>query len=143
MIEQYHEKFETYLTRINSRYTTQKRNIVDSILKQNDHFEVDEFLFELHKAKEDFSRATVYRTIKQLLEANLLQKVTTHDGKVYYEKSTTEERHDHLICNSCGKILEIKDNTIDKQLKKLCQSLNFHPEYRSLQIYGLCATCKK
>jgi Fur family ferric uptake transcriptional regulator len=138
-----HKVFEEYLKTHEGRYTAQKKAIVDAIFKVKHHFEVEIFIDTLRAKDNQFSRATVYRTIKQLLDAGLLQKIATRDGKVYYERSVPENHHDHLICNSCGKILEIKENIIETYLDEICAKIGFYPEYRSLHIYGQCEKCHK
>lgn len=117
--------------------------VVEELLKTRSHFEVEDFLAKLKQKGKRFSRATVYRTIKQLLEANLLQKITATDGRVFYERSSQNHQHDHLICNQCGRILEIKETVIDDYLQKFCMDLGFRPEYRSLHIYGVCSRCSQ
>jgi len=137
-----HKLFETYLTKSQSRYTSQKRQIVDQIFKNRRHFEVEDFIEQLRNNEVSFSRATVYRTIKQLLEAGLIQKIPTQDGKVFYEGTRSKKQHDHLICNVCGKILEIKEDYVEKYLQQYCESVRFNAEYRSLHIYGQCSDCR-
>ena len=138
-----HKLFEAFLTQHEGRYTAQKRAIVEEIFKIKYHFEVEDFIDSFRAKTQKLSRATVYRTIKQLLDAGLLQKIATRDGKVYYERSVPHQQHDHLICSTCGKIFEIKQDVIEKQLEEICHRFDFVPEYRSLHIYGTCSKCKK
>ena len=137
-----HEKFSDYLISQDQRYTTQKKEIVTAILDKKEHFEIDEFISEKHLEGQRLARATVYRTIKQLLDAKLIQKISGSNGRVYYEYNDILEHHDHVICNLCGKILEIKNKTIENAINNECKKLNFIPEYRSLHIYGTCSSCK-
>ena len=138
-----HKAFEEYLSTHEGRYTLQKRVIVDEIFKIKDHFEIEDFIDRLRADKAKLSRATVYRTVKQLLDAGLIQKISTRDGKVFYERSNPDTHHDHIICNSCGKILEIKESFITDYLSIYCQKIGFLPEYRSLHLYGECSKCRK
>ncbi len=142
-MSKYHHLFEVYLSEHEGRYTSQKRMIAEEIFKSEHHFEVENFIDDFRSKVKKLSRATVYRTIKQLLEAGLLQKVMTRDGKVFYERSIPDQQHDHLICNGCGKILEIKDTHIQTYLDAICEKMNFRPGYRSLHIYGVCGACNK
>eukprot|EP01047_Picozoa_sp_COSAG01_P013498 COSAG01_NODE_636_length_14635_cov_18.612617_10_plen_140_part_00 len=138
-----HDLFQAYLDKHDSRYTSQKRMVVTEILKTRRHFELEDFLNKLHKQKKTFSRATIYRTIKQLLEAGLIQKITTQSGKVFYEPCRDQKQHDHLICKNCGKIIEIKEDLIENYLGKFCQNIGFKSEYRSLHVFGICQSCQK
>ena len=58
-MQKYHQKFEAYLEKTQSRYTSQKKALVEAIYKTNSHFEIEEFINTLHKKKITFSRATL------------------------------------------------------------------------------------
>lgn len=136
-----HSRFEAYLNQKKGRYTQQKKDIVDAILNRNDHFEIDAFISDLHMAGCRIGRATVYRTVKQLLDANLIQKINGPNGRIYYEYNEAMAHHDHVICSQCGSISEIKNNIIERAIKNECKNLKFKQEYRSLHIYGTCHRC--
>ena len=136
-----HKVFETYLSENDSRYTSQKRAIAEKLFKVKEHVEIDDFIAKINKKDDRFSRATVYRTVKQLLDAGLIQKVSTRDGRVFYEPTTTQTQHAHLICNQCGSIIEIKESQVQRELESYCDGIGFQPEYQSLHIYGVCNTC--
>jgi Fur family ferric uptake transcriptional regulator len=139
------EIFANYLKSIDSRMTKTKQFIVDEIFALNDHFEVDQFILDVNKKDLKIARATVYRTIKQLIEAGLLQKISTTTGKVFYEKSSPKNEHAHLICNKCGKLLEIKDIKIRSLLEQYCKKMNFELQYQSIHLHGECldkSNCK-
>ncbi|RAP25813.1 hypothetical protein DID74_02745 [Candidatus Marinamargulisbacteria bacterium SCGC AG-333-B06] len=133
-----HDVFDAYLKEHDSRYTKIKHFIAEEIFNLTDHFEVENFIDHLRSKTKDISRATVYRTIKQLLDANLLQKITTLDGKVFYEPSTPQLQHAHIICNNCGKINEMHDDNLNQLLADYCQSIDFTMTYQSIHVYGTC-----
>jgi Fur family transcriptional regulator, ferric uptake regulator len=141
-----HSLFEKYLLDNDSRYTSQKKAIATEIFKSNDHFEVEDFIDNIRAKDKKFSRATVYRTIKQLLEARLLQKISSIDGKILYEHSTPQNHHAHVICNICGNISEIEESSVKSIIDSECEKLGVIPQYLSLHVYGQCKdpeTCKK
>lgn len=142
-MKDHHALFEDYLSQNSGRYTSQKKVIVERVFDAKEHFEIEDFINQLRAAKYRFSRSTVYRTVKQLLDAGLIQKISTQDGKVFYEPKRGRKQHDHLICNRCGKILEIKQAVIDQILDQYCEKIGFTQEYRSLHLYGLCKQCTK
>ena len=137
-----HQEFESYLFKTGSRYTIQKRLIVEEISKIQSHFEIDDFLLRKRTQLKNISRATLYRTIKQLLEAKMVQKITTKTGQVFYEQNFEKQTHAHLICNTCGKIQEISEETINHWINTYCKLHNFIPEYKSIQIFGNCCHSK-
>ena len=138
-----HEKFASYLSQQDQRYTTQRREIVKAIIDKKDHFEIDAFISDVHLQGKRLARATVYRTVKQLLDAKLIQKIDAGNGRIYYEYNEKLQHHDHIICKQCGKILELKNNAIEMAIQSECEKLTFKTEYRSLHIYGTCKQCQK
>ena len=108
------------------RLTDQRKIIVklleETIVDTKFHPDVD----ELHKRAviidKKISIATVYRTVKLLEEANIIDKHEFKEGKSRYE-AVTETHHDHLIDINTGEIIEFVDEEIDKLKKKLQTSL--------------------
>jgi len=135
--------FEAFLAKNESRYTIQKKEIATHIFNTTGHFEIEDFIDLFRKNTRRLSRATVYRTIKQLLDAGLLQKISTRDGKVYYENSAPENHHAHVICNHCGNIQEIKDPSLNQFVESYCRDMKFVVEYQSLHVYGKCDQCQE
>ena len=103
-----HEKFETFLIQNQQRYTEQKKEIVSAILEKRDHFEIDEFISEEHVKGNRLARATVYRTVKQLLDANLIQKINAGNGRIYYEYNEELEHHDQEV----HRVLQLLENAL-------------------------------
>ena len=105
------------------RLTDQRKTIVklleETIMDTKFHPDVD----ELHKRAviidKRISIATVYRTVKLLEEANIIDKHEFKAGKSRYE-AVTETHHDHLIDVNTGEIIEFVDEEIEKLKKKNC-----------------------
>jgi len=135
--------FKSYLMDNDSRFTNQKEEIAIALFNTKGHFEIEDFIDEFRSTTKKLSRATVYRTVKQLLDAGLLQKISTRDGKVFYEHNTPQNHHAHVICNNCGKIQEIKEKTISGFITSYCDTLKFTVEYQSVHVYGICKKCNK
>ena len=131
-----------FLKSKNSRITSQKKEISELIFKTKDHFEVEDFIGMVRKKNKTISRATLYRTIKQLLDAGLIQKIITREGKIFYEQSSSQKQHAHIICNQCGELYELKNKEMGKLIKSHCEKIDFKQEYESIHIYGLCKSCK-
>ena len=58
------------------------------------------------------SRATLYNTIELLLESNLVIKHQFGKNIAQFEKVYQCKQHDHLICQTCGKVIEFCDPRI-------------------------------
>jgi len=123
------------------RLTDQRKIIVklleETIMDTKFHPDVD----ELHKRAiiidKKISIATVYRTVKLLEEANIIDKHEFKEGKSRYE-AVTETHHDHLIDITSGEIIEFVDEEIEKLKKKIANKLGFDLVDHRLELY-----CKK
>ena len=130
-------KWREYL-QANSLNTTQQREtIVDQFLQCEDHVSTEELLEQTHKKNKKIGYATVYRTLKLLVQAGLAQHRDFGDGQTRYE--IVSHHHDHLICSKCALVLEFEDEEIERLQEKVAQRLGgFKIVHHRLELYGLC-----
>lgn len=136
-IESLKAKWKEYL-HANSLNTTQQREtIVDQFLQCQDHVSTDDLLEQTRKKNKKIGYATVYRTLKLLVEAGLAQQRDFGDGQTRYE--IVSHHHDHLICSKCGLVLEFEDEEIERLQEKVAKRLGgFNIVHHRLELYGLC-----
>jgi Fur family ferric uptake transcriptional regulator len=124
------------------RYTSQRQEIWNELLSETKHRDAEEIYHTLLKRGSKVSRATVYRTIDVLVKNNLIEKLEFGDRKARFEYNDKFKHHDHLICTSCGKIVEFHDMDIEKLQRKVAQNYNFELLHHSHQLFGFCKDCK-
>lgn len=106
------------------------------------HQSAEEIYKSLQALREDVSLATVYRVLTQFEIAGLVVKHNFEADHFVYELSRGGH-HDHLICEQCNKIVEFVDPIIESKQKKIAAQENFYMTGHTLNIYGICASCKK
>ena len=89
----------------------------------------------------DFSLATVYRVLTQFERANMLIKHRFEDDKSVYELAS-DDHHDHLVCEKCGKIEEFNDPIIEQRQIEVAKKFGFKMTDHTLSMYGLCKGCQ-
>lgn len=123
------------------RLTDQRKVIVklleETIADTKFHPDVDELYKRAITIDKKISIATVYRTVKLLEEANIIDKHEFKAGKSRYE-AVTETHHDHLIDVNSGEIIEFVDEEIEKLKRKIASRLGFDLVEHRLELY-----CKK
>lgn len=123
------------------RSTEQRRLIVDAFFEQTEHVSVDELL-ERVKAKDPrIGYATVYRTLKMLVESGIVHEHRFGDGYTRYELTDDDAHHDHLICLECGKITEFEEPQIEALQDRIAARYGFHVESHKHELYGKCSEC--
>jgi Fur family ferric uptake transcriptional regulator len=118
--------------------------IARAALRRRGHFAADDLLADLRAAGHgDIHTATVYRVLPLLVEAGLLQVtlVSSRQG-THYERAFEREHHDHLICTTCGKVVEFEFEAIEVLQRDVAESFGFHLTGHVHELLGTCATCR-
>ncbi|NPA52444.1 MAG: transcriptional repressor [Aquificae bacterium] len=135
------EEFKRAVKNKGLRYTPQREQIFKEIITTKGHFEIEQMVHKIREKNIPVSRATVYRTLNIMKELGFVEEVIKIKNKTIYEISI-KEHHDHLICTSCGKIIEFQSQDIEKLQDKICSQYKFLPKFHRLEIFGLCDTCQ-
>jgi len=136
-------RFRSFLKRNGLSCTKAREKVLTQIYRTEGHFTVDE-LEEALGGIDGSQRATVYRTIKHLMEAGLLAKVqTSTHTKVAYEHTVGHPHHDHLVCDRCGDIIEFHDEDIEACQRKVAERFGFEILHHSMVLTGVCSTCRR
>ncbi len=139
------ERFEEYLQTHNMRMTQQRREILEEVYQQHEHFDADELYDSLQRSKRGergVSRPTIYRTLKELAGAGLLRKMTL-GRRVVYEHDYGYPQHEHLYCEKCKKLIEFSSEELVRIRDAVAAEHHFRPTGHHLIIRGLCADCAK
>ena len=126
---------------MNTRNTKQKEIILD-ILDQNRIHPTIQEIYSLAKEKyPSIGQATIYRNVNKLVEEEkVLRLPETKDEGYHYDITMTP--HNHLICNSCGRIIDLYDNDYNDMLKKIEESNSVKITKSLLILEGICSKCK-
>jgi Fur family ferric uptake transcriptional regulator len=125
------------------RSTHQREIILEIFLSTHQHISVEELYLKIKSSNPGIGQATVYRTLKLFAEAGLAREILLHDGQTRYEHVMAGEHHDHLVCTGCNSIIEFEDETIEKLQNDIAARHGFFIRNHKLEIYGLCANCRK
>ena len=85
--------------------TKQKALILKIINESYDHMTVEEVYKKALIEMPDIALATVYNNINSLFKSGDIRKFVLTDGMAHYDKQIP---HDHLVCEKCGKILDVE-----------------------------------
>jgi len=130
-----------YMRQKNLQWTSQRELVLQEILETPAHFDADALLARLRERGHAVSRATVYRTLPHLQACGLIREVLRCQGRAQYERTATH--HDHMVCVRCGKIIEFRDDRIEKLQENLCRKHGFKPLDHRLGIRGICNECQQ
>lgn len=121
--------------------TRQRDEIALWFFRLRGHLNADQIYREIKQISPGIGFSTVYRTMKLLCEAGLVQERHFGDGEALYENVSTH--HDHCICTRCGKIVEFENDAIEKLQEKVASENGFVLTSHKMELYGVCAECAK
>ena len=105
------------------------------------HLSAEDVYKALIEADEDVGLATVYRVLTQFESAGLVMRHHFEGGSSVFEL-TTIDHHDHIVCQTCGRVEEFYDEVIESQQEMVAKKYGFRITDHSLYLYGICKDCQ-
>ena len=124
------------------RLTPQRMLVLAAIENSDDHISADEIYAEVVKKYPHVNISTVYRTLELLNRLDLVTETDLGGGRVRYHPADKGHHH-HLVCQECGKIIDLDESVLLSLEKVLLGEYNFSADLRHLAIFGRCADCRK
>ena len=151
MVFEMKEQFAAFLKKKNLRVTSQRDLILDVFRKTDHHVSAEELLSLVSKEQSEnkdatgsIGIATIYRTLKLFVEAEIATERHFEDDITRYEVLIEGEHHDHLICLNCNHIFEFEDEIIERQQILVAKSFGMQIHSHRLEIYARgCPKCMK
>jgi len=131
-----------YLARQGLKHSRRRERVAEIFFAMVGHVSVEELLAHARREDRRLSQATVYRTMKLLVESGLATAREFGDGQTRYEVAMGRSHHDHLICTSCGAIAEFADEQIEALQAGVARRHGFAVDRHRLELYGRCARCR-
>ena len=119
------------------RVTGSRRRVIEALVEAPAHFTVDDVLRRLPGV----GRATVFRTMRLLLDLNVVCRVLMEDGSLHYRLSARGHHH-HLVCRSCGRVEDFATCDVSSLVGELARNTAYQIEGHWLEVYGRCASCR-
>lgn len=143
MTSQLKARYENYLQANQLKSSKIRDVIVEHILQIQGHFTVDNIYQDIYETEPGIGIATVYRTVKLLVEGGILMEHTFGEKKGWFEIVDLKlQPHDHLICTSCGAIIEFNSREFETIKNQVATAHRFNILSHKLEIYGLCSHCQ-
>lgn len=120
------------------KITNARQLVVEHVKASSETFTAEDLVGELPSV----GRATIYRTLKILLQQGLICRVILEDGSVRYRLSYGIHHH-HVICVSCGAVEDIDACEVDDLLANVKRMTSYQVAGHRVEVYGFCPDCTK
>ena len=118
------------------RITEQRKVIARVLGDSEDHPDVETLHSRAAAIDPNISIATVYRTVRLLEDAGVIERLDFGDGRARFEE-TREEHHHHLINVQTGEVIEFNSDELEAVKQRIARELGFELLGHRLELYGV------
>ena len=135
--------FRDFLHRQSLRWTPQRKLVLEVFLSFDGHVQIETLHEHIQSHYPDLGIATIYRTLKLLIDCGLVEAHSFQNGKKTYERMFRVHHHDHLFCTRCEKTIEFEHPLIEKYQLEICEQYDFTLKNHKMELFGICKECRK
>jgi Fur family ferric uptake transcriptional regulator len=121
--------------------TRQRLKLGEIVFATHGHFTADDLVDLARKAGVRVGRVTVYRTLNLMVDAHLVEERAFQRGRMHYEHIVGHGHHDHMVCVSCGRIIEFESEAIEREQAVEAARHGFAVLHHNHTLFGYCRTC--
>jgi len=133
------EAFSERLQEAGLKSTKQRDVIVERFFWLDKHISADELLEDVREHQPRIGYATVYRTLKLLVEQGFALPKDFGDGQTRYDPIHNQDpQHDHLICVDCRKIIEFNDDGLNERIQAIAEKMQYQVRRKKIELYAEC-----
>ncbi|ATO26652.1 Fur family transcriptional regulator [Bacillus atrophaeus] len=122
------------------RITPQRLAIYHDLSVKRHHPTADDIYQSLKAEFPAVSTATVYNTLRYFKKEGLIREMGFGELVRF---DLAEDEHYHVICETCGKIVDFHYPYLDEVEEFTAQMTGFKVMHHRLEFYGLCEDCHR
>jgi Fur family ferric uptake transcriptional regulator len=88
-------------------------------------------------------RASIYRTLDQLEQLHLVQRVDIGGEAAGFERLDPDEHHHHLVCEDCGRLSPFSSEALEKAIDAVGRKSGFAVAAHDVVLRGTCPSCSE
>ena len=96
---------------------------------------------DLLKKEKKVGLTSIYRSLDLFESLGMVFKIR-NGSSVKYKLCELEDHHHHIVCKSCGNVVELNFCDISDLSRKVSESTGYQVIDHQLNFYGICKDCK-
>ncbi len=117
--------------------------VLEAFLKTDEHISSRDLTRLLEQDGQYFDENFVAGTMELLCRFGFASKIKFNNGIPCFEHRHLGLHHDHMICTKCDRIIEFRDEELEKNQSEMAIAYGFHMLQHKMEIYGICSDCLK
>jgi Fur family transcriptional regulator, ferric uptake regulator len=128
--------FRRHLKSVGQKYTPERAQILDTLVRLDDLFEAEALQRALKRDGYAISKATVYRTIKLLQDAGIIQKIVFDSDLAHYQLSYGRRPRELLVRLDTNQVVSIEVPELAAVRDRICQQHGVVPTSHRFVIFA-------
>lgn len=124
------------------RLTRQRATILQALCELDGHPSAEQVREQVMVHQRDVDLSTAYRTLERLRDLRIVSQTDLGNGRAGYE-FVLDRRHHHLICQVCGRLVEVDHACLAPLLEAIERDFDFEPIFDHMAIFGRCRGCRE
>jgi Fur family ferric uptake transcriptional regulator len=135
--------FRSALSAAGLSATRQRLKLAEIVFAHHQHFTADDLIAWARKADKKIGRVTVYRTLKVMVDAGLVEERPFRRDRTVYEHVIGHRHHDHMVCLGCQEVLEFANPRIEAEQERSARAHQFRIVNHHHTLFGYCLKCDR
>jgi len=131
--------FRRHLKSLGQKYTPERAQILDVLMRMDDLFQADQLLDRMRREGHNVSKATIYRTIKLLQEAGIIQQVLVESEHAHYQLAYGRRPRDLLVRVDTNEVVTLEIPELIELRDRICRERGLVAQGHRFQIYAAAA----
>lgn len=128
--------FRRHLKSLGQKYTPERAQVLDVLVELDDIFQAEQLFEEMKRRGYRVSKATMYRTIKLLQEAGIIQQVLLTSETAHYQLAYGRKAQDLLIRLDTDEIISISVPELAAIRDRICKQHGLKPTGHRFQVFA-------
>lgn len=129
------------LSSSSQRVTAQRALLLELLRQSSGHLDADELYRRARRKNSRISLSTVYRNLQLFKKLGLIEEHHFDEEHHHYEVKSGAE-HQHLLCISCGKVVEFACPLSREFRNNIGKQYDFDITDVEVRMSGLCSSCR-
>jgi len=131
--------FRRHLKSLGQKYTPERAQILDTLIQMDEIFEAERLMEEMKNSGYRVSKATVYRTIKLLQDAGIIQQVLFQSEQAHYQLAYGRRPQDLIINVENDQVITITAPELIAIRDRICKEHGLIPQGHRFHIFAKSA----
>jgi len=121
------------------RVTVARRAVVESLVDADGHATAEALQARVQAEHPEVHMATIYRNLETLERLGVVEHTHLGHGPAVYHLA--DELHQHLVCESCGYVVEVPADLLRPVEEEVRDRYGFVMRPGHFAVVGRCADC--